>query len=298
MDHIQPSWICTTQRATTGPSFRTVLGLVEPRWPLRRSPRVWFSSQEACQVFKLRVCLAAATRNYELPGCDDGVGRLRADAAERLNCVPPSHMCIRWVFCCCCGHLQRDEQQLDPFISWSWANTTSFSRSVPAVGFSIIRRRLDTRCMKLRASLAAETRGSGLPGCDDGDARLRALLPADAAARLRFVIFLHVFISFRGFRSSQQRWCSEFSLRGRVQRDQQQLVPVSQRSRAGPARFGRCVAPLGFGFLRRRVGCVKLRVCLAAATRYCELPGCGDGVGRLRALLLADAAARLRFMIC
>ena len=116
----------------------------------------------------------------------------------------------------------------------------------------LARRRLDTRCMKLRASLAAETRGSELPGCDDGDARLRALLPADAAARLRFVIFLRVFISFRGFRCCRQWWCFEFSLRGRVQRDQQQLVPVSQRSRAGPARFGRCVAPLGFGFLRRR----------------------------------------------
>jgi hypothetical protein len=141
--------------------------------------------------------------------------------------------------------------------------------------------------------LAAATRGSVLPGCDDDNGRLRALLRAVAAARLRFVMCLHMFISFRYFR---RRY--EFSLRGRVQRDQQQLVPVSQRSRAGPARFGRCVAPLGFGFLRRRLRCVKLRVCLAAATRGSVLPGCDDGDGRLRALLRAVAAARLRSLLC
>jgi hypothetical protein len=133
-----------------------------------------------------------------------------------------------------------------------------------------------------RVCWAAVTRGSVLPGCDDGDGRLRALLRADAA-RFRFVMCLHMFISFR---CSRHRY--EFSLRGHVQRDQQQLVPVSQRSRAGPARFGRCVAPLGFGFLRRRLRCVELRVCawqlrrvvlccravtmeMAACVRCCEL---------------------------
>jgi hypothetical protein len=204
-------------------------------------------------------------------------------------------MCIRWAFCCFCGHLQRDEQQLDFFTSWSWAKTMVFSRSVPAVGFSVIRRRRHTRCMKLRMCWAAVTRGSVLPGCDDGKGCLRALLRADAAARLRFVMCLHMFISLFissmfTVRGSRQKWCFAFSLRGRVQRDQQQLVPVSQRSRAGPVRFGRCVAPLGFGFLRRRLRCVKLRVCLAAATRGSVLPGCDDGNGRLRALLRADAA--------
>ena len=144
-----------------------------------------------------------------------------------------------------------------------------------------------------RVCLAAATRGSVLPGCDDENGRLRALLRADAAALLRSVMCLHMFISFRYYR---RRY--EFSLRGRVQRDQQQLVPVSQRSRAGPARFGRCVAPLGFGFLRRRLRCVKLRVCLAIVTCGSVLPDCNDGDGRLRALLRADAAARLRSVLC
>jgi hypothetical protein len=154
-----------------------------------------------------------------------------------------------------------------------------------------------------RVCLAAATRGSVLPGCDDGDGRLRVLLRADAAACLRSVMCLHMFISLFissmfNARCSRPEWYIEFSLRGHVQRDQQQLVPVSQRSRTGPARFGRCVAPLGFGFLRRRLRCVKLRVCLAAATRGSVLPGCDDGDGRLRALLRADAAARLRSVLC
>jgi hypothetical protein len=213
-------------------------------------------------------------------------------------------MCIRWVLCCFCGHLQRNKQELDLFTSWSWANTISFSRSVPAVGFSIIRRRRHTRCMKLRMCWAAATCGSVLPGCDDGNGRLRALLRAVAAALLRFVMCLHMLISlfisfmFNSVRCSRHKWSIEFSLRGHVQRDQQQLVPVSQRSRAGPVRFGRCVAPLGFGFLRRRLRCVKLRVCLAAATRGSVLPVCDDGDGRLRALLRAVATARLRSLLC
>jgi hypothetical protein len=41
-----------------------------------------------------------------------------------------------------------------------------------------------------------------------------------------------------------------------------------------------------------RVWCVKLRVCLAAATRDSVLPGCDDDNGRLRALL-RDVAAEL-----
>ena len=44
-----------------------------------------------------------------------------------------------------------------------------------------------------------------------------------------------------------------------------------------------------------RVWCVKLRACLAAATRGFVLPGCDDGNDRLRALLRDVAAARLSY---
>ena len=47
--------------------------------------------------------------------------------------------------------------------------------------------------------------------------------------------------------------CRAFNLRGHVQRDEQQLDPVSQRSRASSARVGRCVSAIGFSVLRRRL---------------------------------------------
>ena len=101
-------------------------------------------------------------------------------------------------------------------------------------------------CVKLRACLAAATRGSVLPGCDDGDGCLRALLRDVTAARLSYESRLRMLNRTR---------CTggAFSLRGHVQRDQQQLVPVSQRSRDSPVRLGRCVSPFRVSVFRWRL---------------------------------------------
>jgi hypothetical protein len=82
------------------------------------------------------------------------------------------------------GHVQRDEQQLDPLSQRTWALSRHVGRRFSALGFGVFRGRLRiwrVWCVKLRMCWAAATCGSVLPGCDDGDGCLRALLRADAA---------------------------------------------------------------------------------------------------------------------